>query len=96
MYRTTKIGPTTVYRYGPWDINVKASGVLCPDGKRRTVRLAIEADTAWSIPASVQYKGKTVAGFISSVSSTDASQGWQFIPYTYRRNGHLFEEANNG
>lgn len=51
---------------GPWQIPYKAINVLCSDGRRRTARITADADTFFSIPASVQVKGKTVSGSISS------------------------------
>lgn len=77
--------------WGPWGIPIKVTNCLCPDGRRRTVYTAQEADTFFSLPARVKFKGKTVAGF---VSQEECGGELRFHPYTYRKNGHLFEEGN--
>ena len=74
---------------------------LCPDGKIRALkRIASTADTFFSIPASVTYKGKTVAGYVTietregwSTPSEDDPHVVKFIPYTYCKNGGLFDES---
>lgn len=66
-------------RYGPWDIPYRATGVICPDGKARTVRLSGHADTFWTMPARLSYRGKTVSGFITNVDDI-FDLGQQFIP----------------
>ena len=88
---------------GPWDVFVDAKA-KCTDGKIRKVkRIAICADTFFSVPASVEVRkdGKryTVAGYItfqtSSGNSIDMPDDpvcvW-FFPYRYRKNGHLLPE----
>lgn len=81
-------GPTTIHRFGMWQIPYKASGVICPDGKRRTVRLSDEADTFWTMPARLSYKGTTVSGFVTAVDDI-FDCGQQFIPTG--KNQDLFE-----
>lgn len=54
-----------IFHRGMWQIPYKATNVLCPDGQYRTVKILREADTFFTIPASVQVRGKTVTGFIS-------------------------------
>ncbi len=39
---------------------------LCEDGKRRTVRLGIDADTYFSWPGRTSIKGKTTRGYVTS------------------------------
>ena len=67
----------------PWGIFTRARAV-CPDGKLRIVRLAITADTFFSVPAKLSYKRKTVCGFISFESedglSTNPVQWVKFTP----------------
>lgn len=73
---------------GMWQIPYKAINVLCSDGKRRTAKITSEFDTFYSIPASVQVKGKTVAGFIMSKDDGDIV----FAAYQYRKNAYLLPE----
>jgi hypothetical protein len=87
----------TYFQYTmPWSLYVGAAA-LCPDGKVRKVkRIAETPDTFFSIPASVTYKGKTVAGYLhlknvahpfDAVAFKDAVI---FSPYLYRKNGNIF------
>lgn len=54
----------------PWSVYVKAR-VMCPDGKVRVTHRISEPDSAFSIPASIKAKGKTVAGFITVVDNPE-------------------------
>jgi hypothetical protein len=70
---------------------------LCSDGKVRTLsRVAPFADTAFSVPAAVKVKGRTVSGFVM----VETLGGWdtpseedpavvKFVAYTYGRNASL-------
>ena len=71
--------------YGPWGILIAIKNVLCSDGKRRRVRITGEADSAFTCPGSVSVKGKTVSGYVISVSGGDE----EFVAYTYRKNSDL-------
>jgi hypothetical protein len=59
---------------------------MCPDGKVRRLKTISEcADTAWTIPASISYRGKTVSGHVEFKSdsglSTDEKQFVAFVPH---------------
>lgn len=70
---------------------------MCTDGKVRTLkRIAITADTFFSVPASVTVRGKTVSGFVT-VETVD---GWttetegdpsivRFVAHSSAKNGAL-------
>jgi hypothetical protein len=80
----------------PWSLYVGAAA-LCPDGKVRKVkRIAETPDTFYSIPASITYKGKTVAGYVHLHNVGDPSDPLAFedavvfTPYLYRKNGNIF------
>lgn len=83
----------------PWGF-YRGGRALCPDGKVRALkRIAETADTFFSVPASVTYRGKTIAGYVtvecldgSSVPTEDDPGVVRFIPYSYRRNGDLFSQ----
>jgi len=73
------------------------AAALCPDGKVRKVkRIASTPDTFFSIPASVTYKGKTVAGYLHLKNVGDPANPLEFkdavifSPYLYRKNGNIF------
>lgn len=51
-------------RFGPWQILIKVTNVLCSDGKFRTFWAQGEPDTFFTQPGRVKVKGKTVTGFI--------------------------------
>lgn len=75
----------------PFGLYVGAAA-LCPDGKVRKVkRIASTPDTYFSIPASVTYKGKTVAGYLHVEFRDYACPCVAvFSPYLYRKNGNIF------
>ena len=79
----------SIVTYGMWQIPYKAVNVLCPDGKRRTCKLANSPDTYYSIRASVSYRGKTVSGYVTSTN--DPVYDLFFYPVTYGKNGALFD-----
>jgi hypothetical protein len=85
----------------PMACGFRSGKALCPDGKVRAVlfRNGGIADTFFSVPAAVRYKGKTVAGYVTiqtvegySVPSDDDPAVVKFFPYLYRKNGKLFEQ----
>jgi hypothetical protein len=71
---------------GPWQVPYRATNVLCSDGKRRNARITGDALDAWSLPASVKVKGRTVSGFITNIEGTE---DFQFHAYQYKKNGYL-------
>jgi hypothetical protein len=81
----------TIHHFGPWQIPYKATGVVFPDGKRRTVKLHHTPDTFWTIPARVSYRGTTVSGFVMHDGmDTDEKENLRFYPTG--KNADLFEE----
>ena len=88
---------TYITRSYPWGLNVKARA-LCPDGIVRTCkRVAETADTFFSVPASVNVKGRTVAGYITvqtiegySTPTDNDPAIVKFVPYLYRKNHDAF------
>lgn len=56
---------------GPWDV-FTGGAALCPDGHVRTLkRIAITADTFFSIPAAVTVRGRTISGYVSVTDQAD-------------------------
>ena len=81
-----------VHHFGPWQIPTHATKALCPDGRRRYVRLTtVCPDSFFSHPGQIKYQGKTVSGFITGIE-TDGQPDLAFRPYLYGKNGHLFTE----
>lgn len=77
----------------PWGCFVKGKAV-CPDGKVRSVRLAITADTFFSIPASVVVKKKRVSGFVTFAEDHGDNTRWvEFVPYSKGKNRGVFTEG---
>ncbi len=82
----------TIHRCGPWQIAVRATGVMCPDGKRRTIALVGEPDTYFSIRGRVQVKGKTVTGVVMHREmDTDDELDLGFTPTG--KNARVFDEG---
>lgn len=73
---------------------------VCPDGRVRAVRAratiygGLYPDTAFTVPARAQVRGKTVTGFIQSADGMgwiqDREPGLEFVAVTYRRNCGAF------
>lgn len=80
----------TMITFGPWQIPVAVKHCLCPDGTRRRARITGQADTYFSIPASVTVRGVTVSGFVTGREGENGERDYEFIPYTYRKNAHMF------
>jgi hypothetical protein len=76
-----------ILHYGPWQLPYKAINVMCDDGIRRTCKTGQEADTFFSLPASCQAYGKTIAGFIMSYTAEDGARDLRFCAYQYCKNG---------
>ena len=91
---------TTHYAYGtsitqsyPFGIYVSAYA-LCPDGRVRKVkRIAQTADSFCTIPASIKYKGKTVAGHLYFSNDITSPAAVMFAPYSYRKHGKIFNST---
>jgi hypothetical protein len=75
--------------WGVWQTPWKVIRALCSDGKRRTAWIKSEPDTYFSIPACVKVQGKTVSGFVTGCETEDYQQDYEFIAYTYGKNGGL-------
>jgi hypothetical protein len=54
---------------------------------RLTATISGEPDTWFSIPAKIQYKRKTISGFISA-----DEDGFHFVPYQYGKNYHILNQ----
>ncbi len=74
---------------GWWQRPFKVLRALCSDGARRTAWISGEADTFFSIPAKVKVGNKTVSGFVTSCEGPECQQDYEFIAYTYGKNGHI-------
>jgi hypothetical protein len=85
-----------IHYRGPWRIAYKATDVLCSDGKRRTARITGEADTFFTLPASVSVSGKTVSGFLMQEPFEHEDESvvdvLTFTAYRKRKNGQLLPE----
>lgn len=73
----------------PWSIFV-GGRALCSDGRVRALsRIAITADTFFSVPAAVKVKGKTVSGYVSIDTLNDSSNVVKFHAIQNRKNSTL-------
>lgn len=69
---TTPAGlATLITGYGPWHHPIAVRGALCPDGRRRTVRLNQSADTYFSWPGRTTIGGRSVRGAVYSTQDGD-------------------------
>jgi len=64
----------------------KSVRAVCPDGKVRAARIADQPSTAFSIPARVKARGKTVTGYVTGNKEDDPKHPYLFCPYTYGLN----------
>jgi hypothetical protein len=84
----------------PWGI-FTGGRALCSDGKvRRLARIAITADTFFSIPAAVKVRGRTVSGYATvetmqgfSTVSADDPPVVKFVAVKTGRNCGLLPEG---
>ena len=92
---------TSVTQEHPWGFYIRAR-VMCPDGiVRATARIAMTADTFFSVPCAVNVrKGRIlkVSGYMtietvsgSSVVTDDDPAIVKFRPYTYGKNAGAFD-----
>ncbi len=82
----------TIRRVGPWRVAVRATGVMCPDGKRRTIALVGEPDTFFSIRGRVQVKRKTVTGVVMH-RGADTDEGLDLAFTPTGKNAGIFDEG---
>ena len=59
----------------PWFHPYKVKNCLCFDGKRRTVRLKLQASTYFSWDGRATINGKTMRGFVCAIDSRKADDG---------------------
>ena len=80
----------------PWGL-YRGGRVLCADGRVRALaRIALTADTFFSVPAAVRVRGRTVSGYVTVSTLSGLSAGTpadpivaRFVAYTYGKNGAL-------
>ena len=85
----------------PWGAQTGARyRVVCADGIVRTATATAEADTWFSVPARVQVKGRTVAGYVSAVEWFDIMTAverpaarYTFRAYQYRKNADALPDT---
>jgi hypothetical protein len=84
-------GSVSVLSPGPWAQLLAVKHCPCSDGVARRARVTGQPDTFFSIPASVQVKGKTVSGFLTNSPTyiKGVKEGYIFIAVSYGKNGHL-------
>lgn len=82
----------------PWSMVGTRFQVLCSDGQVRVATATAETDTMFSVPARVQVKGRTVAGFVTTRDPLFVYPGiiepaqetfFQFIPSRQRKNSNV-------
>lgn len=94
-------GGTYLAMVGPWSLYSRGRAI-CPDGRARNLkRIAPTADTWFSVPAAVTYRGRTVTGYVSveteggySTETPDDPAIVRFRPYLYGANGGLFDQTD--
>jgi hypothetical protein len=83
---------------GHWGIPVAVKHCLCPDGRRRRARLTGDADTFYSVPASVKVyvEGEdrkvavTVSGYVTGREGPGGEQDYEFRPVAGRKHSGVF------
>jgi hypothetical protein len=89
--REYKHGTYLVTR-APWGTFV-GGRVHCPDGRVRTLsRIAITADSFFSIPAKVNVRGKSVSGFVTFANDKNGDGFLEFVP-TGKNTDSVFPEV---
>jgi hypothetical protein len=75
---------------GYWGIAVAVKHCLCPDGVRRRARLTADADTFFSIPATITVKGTTISGFVTGREGDDGERDYEFCVVQGRKHSDFF------
>lgn len=91
------------YAQGPFPV-IRGAAAECPDGKvRKVVRISETADTFFSIPAAVKYKGVKVSGYVTvetvsgmTTPTPDDPTIVRFKPYTYGKHAAAFSNDVDG
>lgn len=89
--------------FGPWRIPVAVKHCLCPDGRRRRARLTGDADTYFSIPASVKLyvptedeegrtfaRAVTVSGYVTGREGENGERDYEFRVVAGRKHSGVF------
>lgn len=71
-----------------WGILHGYTNVLCSDGIQRYAKITGQADSFWTVPASVKVNGKTVTGFLMQRGNI-GSEVQTFTPNQYGKNAGL-------
>lgn len=73
-------GSESVLSPGPWSQLVKVRGAVCSDGVPRTATVTGQPTTAFSIPARVKARGKTISGYLTMAPTyiDGVKEGWIF------------------
>jgi hypothetical protein len=76
-----------------WDL-YSGGAAMCSDGKVRVLkRIAITADTFFSIPASVSVRGRTVSGYVSVDTLNDDQSTVKF--HAHGKNAALLPASDH-
>lgn len=62
----------------PWNHPIKVKNCLCFDGKRRTIRLNLQASTYFSWDGIATINGKTMKGFVCSIETDGDEYDYEF------------------
>lgn len=80
---------TSLTTDGSWSVFV-AGRAVCPDGKVRALSwIAPCADSYWTIPAKVKFKGKSVSGYVT-FSGICGDYSVEFRPNIDGKNAKVF------
>lgn len=82
-------GSESVLSPGPFAQLVAIRRCMCSDGVARYAKITGQPDTAWTVPAQVQVRGKSVSGFVSFDSSCGEDKGYTFHASKFGKNGGL-------
>ena len=67
----------------PWFHPYKVKNCLCFDGKRRTVRLKLQASTYFSWNGRATINGKTMKGYVRAIETDGDEYDYEFIIFIH-------------
>ena len=88
-------GSEPVFSCGPWAQLIAVRKALCDDDVARYARVIGQPDTAWTIPARVNVRGKSVTGFLTMTETykDKTEEGYAFHANKFGKNGHLIQDG---
>lgn len=90
-------GSESVMSRGPWLQLLAVRKALCDDGVARHAVVTGQPDTAWTVPAMVRVRGKSVTGFLTMAETykDETLEGYVFHANKFGKNGNVIKSKGD-